>query len=151
MIELILSGKHHAIYYIARGGHTTFRKFADELRARGPVAGKVRGKKYDHKRPTPKSWKGLMGVLEKAAQHGYKILSNTNMVKTWAADDGTQVAEFRKRDLRVLFFEDETIKQRPTRLIVTNCFKKKSDETPPQEIDRFLRLRTQYYKRRAET
>ena len=92
MIELILSGQHHAIYYIARGGHTTFRNFADELRARGPVAGKVRGKKYDRKKRTPKSWKGLMGVLEKAANHGYSVLLNTNMVKTWATDEGPQVA-----------------------------------------------------------
>lgn len=151
MIELILSGQHHAIYYIARGGHTTFRNFADELRARGPVAGKVRGKKYDRKKRTPKSWKGLMGVLEKAANHGYSVLLNTNMVKTWATDDGPQVAEFRKRDLRVLFFEDETGKQRPTRLIVTNCFKKKRDETPRQEIDRFLRLRAEYYEWIADT
>ena len=151
MIELILSGRHHAIYYVTKGGHTTFRKFADELRARGPVAGKVRGEKYDYKKPKPKSWKGLMGVLEKSAKHGYKVLSNTNMVKTWTVDDGTQVAEFRKKNLRVLFFEDETTKQRPTRLIVTHCFKKQSDETPSQEIDRFLRLRKEYYKWMAET
>jgi phage-related protein len=51
----------------------------------------------------------------------------------------TNLAEFKRHGVRLLCFFDG-----PGRIILTHGFKKQSDRTPPQEIERALRLRDAY-------
>jgi phage-related protein len=147
VIEFVLAGTQHEIYYIYEGGHFTFRDFLNKVKAQGPVAGSIRGEaRLQGKKPSPKEWKKLIAALDRIAQHGFRMLEKTNLIKTWTEDDGTEVCEIRKGNVRVLFFEDEPQPaDGPTRLVITHAFFKKSDETPRREIERFLRMRKQYY------
>lgn len=137
-------GWAHEIWYIC-DGTGTFQDFVNELQATGLLASKVRGDQALADRPvSPKEWRQLIQTIEKIGQHGYRKLARTNVVKTWTEDDGTPVAEIRKGQLRVLFFEDKPDED-PDRLILTHGFLKKTDETPRNEIRRYRRLRRRYF------
>lgn len=147
MVELVLTRSRHRISYVRDGAHVTFRDFLDKVKAQGPLAAAIRGEpRLKEKKPAPKEWKKLIAALDRIAQHGFRKLEKTKLVKTWAEDGGTTVCEIRKGNVRVLFFEDEPHpNDGPTHLVITHAFFKKSDETPRSEIERFLRMREQYY------
>ena len=147
MIEFVLAGTRHEIYYIYEGGHFTFRALAEDLKARGPAADTLQGKKRrQRKKPSPKDWKRLIATVDKTANSGYRLIARTNAIKTWTEDEGTEVYEFRKGNIRVFFFEDETVPDGgKSRLVITHAYYKQTDETPSKEIERFLRLRQAYY------
>ena len=135
---------HNEICYICEGTRT-FRHFVEDLRAKGSLAADVRGDESLEGHPvSPKTWKNLVQTIEKVAQHGYRMLARTNMVKTWREDDGTPVAEIRKGQVRVFFFEDEP-EDGDRRLILTHGYLKKTDHTPDREIAHYKHLRDRYF------
>ena len=77
----------------------------------------------------------IRNLLTRAADHGlpprrevYRVLrGHSNLV------------EFKRGEVRLLCFFDG-----PRRIVLVHGFKKKSDRTPPQEIERALRLRDEY-------
>lgn len=152
MVELVLARSSHRISYIYEGAHVTFRDFLDKVKAQGPTAAAIRGEpRLRQRKPAPKEWKKLIAALDRVAKHGFRVLEKTTVVKTWRANDGTEVCEIRKGNVRVLFFEDEPPPDEgPTHLIITHAFFKKSDETPQPEIERFLRMRAQYYRWKSD-
>lgn len=146
MVELVLARSKHQISFISEGANT-FRDFLDKVKAQGPMAASVRGEpRLRQRRPAPKEWKKMIAALDRVAEHGFRVLEKTTVVKTWRADDGTEVCEIRKGNVRVLFFEEEPpLDKGATHLIITHAFFKKSNETPRLEVNRFLRMRQRYY------
>lgn len=150
MIEFLLGGSKHTIYFITTGSNI-LADYADDLKAAGEFAATIRGKKRLQSRPDrPKDWKKFVAVLKKTVQHGYKMMAKTNAVKTWmeAGPNGEdiEVAEIRKGQLRVFFFEDTcSAPGPPSRLILTHGYTKKTNSTPDGQTDCFINLRASYY------
>lgn len=147
MIDLLFRKPRwtHDVCYINQGSRT-FPDFVDKLKAAGAAAASIRGDESLADRPvSPKEWKRLIQTIEKVAEHGYRKLEGTNMVKTWIEDDGTPVCEIRKGQSRVFFFEDEPDDENSNGLILTHGYLKKTNETPDREIDRYKSLREDYF------
>ncbi|WP_208425212.1 type II toxin-antitoxin system RelE/ParE family toxin [Salinibacter sp.] len=151
MVDCLLKGSRHEIHYI-REGTRTFQDWVDDQRATGPKAAEVRDDpSLGDRSVSPPEWKKLLAACKRIAQHGYQQLAKTKVVKTWVDYDGTEVAEIRKGDIRVFFFEEEPVPDEgPSRLILTHGYRKQTDETPDQEIEHFLYLRDQYYRQKFD-
>ncbi len=156
MIDVLLKGSRHEIWYITEGGHTTFKDLLDEVKATGALAAKLREEpRVSNKKLHPKAWKKLLGAMQRTVRHGKDQVSKTNAIKRWSepcydayqkADSQVALHEFRPDFIRVLFFEEEPVPVAgPSRLIITHAFKKKRDDTPDEEKTRFVRLRNAYY------
>jgi len=152
VVDCLLAGSRHEIYYV-RDGTRTFQDWVDDLRATGLYAASVRDDpSLKDRSVSPAEWKKLLAACKRIAQYGYQQLAKTNVVKTWTEDDGTEVAEIRKGSVRVFFFEDEPIPDDdPTRLILTHGYRKQSNETPTGEIGHFIELQGQYYQWKFDT
>lgn len=151
MVDCLLKGSRHEIHYI-REGTRTFQDWVDDQRATGPMAAEVRDDpSISDRSVSPPEWKKLLAACKRIAQHGYQQLAKTNVVKTWVDYDGTEVAEIRKGDIRVFFFEEEPVPDEgPSRLILTHGYRKQTDETPDREIEHFIHLREQYYRQKFD-
>lgn len=160
MLEFWLKGSKHRLYFINEGSHDTPRDLAERICATGPLAARLRNVVRLADRPeNPESWKKLLAVIKRALKHGIEITSkNPARCKCFSIDDlaegasgKIEVCEFKADDLRMMFFREEPIPQEPcTTLIITHCFSKKRDDTPPEELQRFCDLRQRYYERRVE-
>ena len=160
MLEFLLAGPKHRLYFIIEGSHDTLRDLADKTGATGPLAARLLDKpRLEEKKERPDSWKKLLAVIGRTVLHGVeKTASNPSRCKCFSAKDlgtrqeGTiEVCEFKADDLRVLFFKEEPVGNEPcTTLIITHCFKKQRDDTPPVELKRFYNLRRAYYTWREE-
>lgn len=156
MVDFWLKGPKHRIYFISEGGHETPRELAGRIRAQGPLAARLRGiNRLRGKKLHPKSWKKLLAVITRTIEHGIEITSrNPARCKRFYDDDSStcnegsiEFCEFKADDLRVMFFVEEPSQNEPCKtLIVTHCFSKKRDDTPPKEKKRFCRLRCAYYR-----
>ncbi len=76
----------------------------------------------------------IKSLMERTANHG--IIKNPEMNK--ALGDG--IYELKGGKARVLYFFDKD-----KLIICTHGFKKKTQKTPPAEIERAKRIRTQYF------
>ncbi|MEM9997496.1 MAG: hypothetical protein AAF809_07320 [Bacteroidota bacterium] len=158
ILELLIVGTRHRIYYLCEGNHRSFRDFADDLHASGPFAARLRRKpKVESKKTLPPDWKKLLALLQRAAQHGIEVVAqNSARCKRFVPppahtnNERMEVCEFKTGPYRVLFFVEETTRPEPrTTLIITHVFEKKQDETPRGELRRFADLRATYYRWRA--
>jgi phage-related protein len=151
VIEFLLAGSRHELHFIDTGSNLLV-DFADQLKATGKIAAVVReDPSLGSRSVSPANWKKFLAAAKRIAQHGYRALAKTNVVKTWREGedpDGTpiEVCEIRKGQVRVMFFEDQHTKvKRRSRLILTHGFIKKTDETPKEEVNHFKNLRADYY------
>lgn len=87
-------------------------------------------------------------------KHQNKVYYNLNVVSAGSKDprlfkklEGHDIWEFRTEyegyAYRLLAFWD---KQRRSMVVATHGFHKKSQKTPPKEIERAIKLRNEYYK-----
>ena len=77
----------------------------------------------------------IRNLLTRVAYHGLPARRETYRVLHGHAN----LVEFKRGEVRLLCFFDG-----PGRIVLVHGFKKKSDRTPPQEIERALRLRDAY-------
>ena len=141
--EPILHGRAHRIVFIetGTGNAETFRQLAERLRARGPLAGRLLGKTRSAK-DSPSEWKRLLAVMNRACVQGLDVVSrNPTACKRFRGED-LGLGEFKSKPFRVMFFECE---REQGLIVVTHCFSKKRDTTPPEETKRARRLQEAYY------
>ena len=141
--EPILRGRAHRIVFIetGTGNAATFRQLAENLRAKGPLADRLRGKPISAKN-SPPAWKKLLARMERACGHGLdQVCRNDTVCKRFRGED-RGLGEFKSPPIRVMFFECE---REPGLIVLTHCFSKKRDDTPSQETKRARRLQRDYY------
>lgn len=149
MIEFLIGGPKHEIYFITTGSNI-LADYADSIKAAGKLAATIRGKKRIRSHPDrPKDWKKFVSVLARIVQHGYRRMAKTNAVKMWVeagpGGEDIEVAEIRKGQLRVFFEETCSAPGPPSRLILTHGYTKKTNSTPDDETTHFINLRADYY------
>ena len=141
--EPILQGRAHRIVFIetGTGNADTFRQLAKRLRARGPLADRLLGRSVSAK-DRPAEWKNLLAVMDRACEHGLDAVArNPTACKRFRGRD-FGLGEFKSKQIRVMFFECE---REQGLIVVTHCFSKKRDTTPPEETKRARRLQEAYY------
>ena len=141
--EPILRGRAHRIVYIetGTGSAETFQQFARQLRAKGPLASQLLGKEQGAKN-RPRDWKKLLAIMKRVCDPGLDVVATNPLVCKRFKGSDSGLGEFKSIPFRVMFFECGRV---PGRIVITHCFKKKSDKTPPQQVERAHRLREAYY------
>lgn len=150
MIKFLLGGRTYDVYYIYEG-RGILKNLADKLKALGPTAAVIREKpSVKGKSVHPKDWKKFVSKTTSLTTTRARTFCQTAAGKSWSVDDDVldqkvTISEIKAGQIRVFFFEDEHGDHDPTRIILTHGYLKKSDDTPDAEVDRFLKLRRQYY------
>ncbi len=145
--EPILRGRTHRIVFIqtGTGNAQTFRQLAAKLRAKGPVADQMLDRPTSEDKPPkdgPSVWKKLVARMERACIYGLdQVCRNQSVCKRFRGED-KGLGEFKSKPIRVMFFECE---REQGLIVLTHCFSKKRDDTPPEEMNRARRLQTAYY------
>lgn len=130
----------HDIVYVTSGlgSGVSFEKFVEKIRAKGRIASRILGRDTGSD-DRPSEWKKLLAIMDRAVERGLDELKR-NDVKCKVFSDN--IGEFKVRPWRVMFFIDIT---REDKIVITHCFKKKRDDTPPTEIERVRTQRERYY------
>lgn len=152
-LHFLIAGPCHRIYYIAKGSHQTPLDVARALRASGPLTARLGLGKITGRDDSPERWKKHLALIVRTTEVGLPVVGrNPSRVKCFEAAASLtpygprQVCEWKTEDLRFLFFPEMTVVREPcTTLILTHCFSKKRDDTPPVEIERYDRLRQAFY------
>lgn len=82
--------------------------------------------------------------MQRICDHGLdRVCRNDSVCKRFRGEDhGLGEFKIKRPSYRLMFFECE---RDHGLIVITHCFKKKQDETPPNEMERAHRLRADYY------
>ena len=148
----VLDGPCCKIRCVTRGvgNGITLPRFLRKQGASGGVASQLRETKSrpSDRAPTPKEWRTALLHMDAVIREGLEAASG-GQVKLFTGDF-SGIGEFKAGGWRIMFFLDlpaaDAVDGRyKDTIIITTCFIKDRPQTPREEKDRCLRLRTQYH------
>ncbi len=87
-------------------------------------------------------WSKLVQRIRRLADRGPFV---ANLEKSRSLQ-GTDLFELKEHPTRIVWFYDRTARGR---IVMTHAFEKRTQKTPPQEVERAERLQDEYYVQRA--